>query len=92
VCGNDQSQAVKRASGVHIVPNWGEMVARIRARSSTNISVVLDRIERDGSGDASGNEEIATTGKTAAGKRRSEKQWKRGRTREPLVLWPSLEQ
>jgi len=40
VWGNDQSQAVKRASGVHIVPNWGEMVARIRARSSTDISNV----------------------------------------------------
>jgi hypothetical protein len=44
--GSDQSQAVRRASGVHIVPNWGERVARIRARSSTTISV-LDRRERD---------------------------------------------
>ena len=43
--GNDQSQAVRRASGVHIVPNWGERVARIRARSSTDISV-LDRRQR----------------------------------------------
>ena len=47
VWGNDQSQAVKRASGVQIVPNWGEMVARIRARSSTDISSVLDRRERE---------------------------------------------
>jgi hypothetical protein len=44
-CGNDQSQAVRRASGVHVAPNWGERVARIRARSSTDISV-LDRRER----------------------------------------------
>jgi hypothetical protein len=48
--GNDQSQAVRRASGVHIVPNWGEIVARIRARSSTGISIVLDRRERTMSG------------------------------------------
>jgi len=46
VWGRDQSQAVRRASGVQIVANWGEMVARIRARSSTAISV-LDRRERN---------------------------------------------
>lgn len=65
VWGNDQSQAVKRASGVHIVPNWGESVARIRARSSTNISVVLDRRE-----EAESSDEKIAFGTTAAGKRR----------------------
>ena len=48
--GRDQSQAVRRASGVHIVANWGEMVARIRARSSTDISITLDRRERNDKG------------------------------------------
>ena len=36
--GRDQSHDVKRASGVHVAPNEGEMVARIRARSRTDIS------------------------------------------------------
>lgn len=39
VYGNDQSQAVRRASGVQTAPNAGETVARIRAMSSTDIIV-----------------------------------------------------
>lgn len=41
--GRDQSHDVKRASGVHVAPKEGEMVARIRARSRTDIS--FDRRE-----------------------------------------------
>jgi hypothetical protein len=33
--GSDQSHAVRRASGVHVAPKAGEMVAKIRARSRT---------------------------------------------------------
>jgi hypothetical protein len=33
--GSDQSHAVRRASGVHVAPKAGEMVAKLRARSST---------------------------------------------------------
>lgn len=36
--GRDQSHAVSRASGVQVAPNDGEIVASIRARSSTCMS------------------------------------------------------